>query len=288
MKNIQTFIWFNDQAEEAANLYTSTFPNSKKIGLMPGPGGKPMAVPVDLNGHQFILFNGGPQFHPTHGISFTVYCASSEEAEKIWNKLSDSANVMMPLAEYPWSKKYGWIEDKFGVSWQITTSEEKNPVTPSLLFAGNIQGKAEEAINLYTSQFPNSSINFIARYEPGEPGPEGQIKFASFTLNNQPYIAMDSGHPMDNTMTPGISFFINCETQEEVDHFWDGLSEGGHQDRCGWLQDRFGVSWQVVPIVLGQLLSDPDRTKAQNVMQAMLQMNKLIIRDLEEAAEVAV
>ena len=285
MQKIQTFIWFKDQAEEAAKLYTSGIKNSKIVSTMPGPGGKPMGVTVSLDGRELILFNGGPLYNPTASISFTLYCASEEEIDGVWKVLSDGGKVIMELAQYPWAKKYSWVEDKFGVSWQLTFSQERRPVTPSFLFNAAQQGKAEEAINLWTSQFPNSTINFISRYEAGEPGPLGQIKFCSFTLEGLDFIAMDSGHPMDVPFTPGISMFINCQAQDEVDHLWDKLAEGGRHDRCGWLQDKFGVSWQVVPTELGRLLGDKDPAKAGRVMQAMLKMTKLDIQALQDAAD---
>jgi predicted 3-demethylubiquinone-9 3-methyltransferase (glyoxalase superfamily) len=285
MQKIQTFLWLNDQAVEASKLYLSAFNNSKIISTMPGPGGNPMGVTVELDGREFILFNGGPMFRPTHSISFTAFCGSESEIEEVWNKLSDGGKVMMELNKYPWAEKYGWVEDKFGVSWQLTFTDRKQPITPSLLFSGAQQGRAEEAVNLYTSKFKNSNINIIARYEEGEPGPKGQIKFSSFSLDGQGFIAMDSGRPMDVPFTPGISFFINCETQDQVDYYWESLGDGGRFDRCGWLQDKFGVSWQVIPTALGKALSNSDPMKAGRAMQAMLKMDKIIIADIEAAVE---
>jgi len=283
MQKIQTFIWLNDQAEEAADLYTSVFKNSKVISTMPGPGGKPMGVTVELDGREFILFNGGPYYQPMDSISFTVYCESDNEIDSLWKALSNSGKILMDIAKYPWAEKYGWVEDKFGVNWQLTLSQEEKPVTPSFLFNGAQQGKAEEAINFWTSQFPNSSLNFISRYEAGEPGPLDQIKFASFKLDGLDFIAMDSGHPMNEPFTPGISMFINCNTQQEVDSLWEKLSEGGRKDRCGWLQDKYGVSWQVVPTLLGRLLGDKDPVKSGRAMQAMLKMTKLDMNTLQVA-----
>src|SRR5947207_1462122 len=213
MQKIQTFIWFNDQAEEAAKLYTSAIKNSKIVSTMPGPGGKPMGVTIELNGREFIAFNGGPHYQPADSISFTTYCASEKEIDALWKVLSDGGKVMLELTKYPWAEKYGWCEDKFGVNWQLTLSGEKKPVTPSFLFSGAQQGKAEEAINFWTSQFPNSSIDLISRYEAGEPGPLGQLKFSAFKLEGLDFIAMDSGHPMDEPFTPGISMFANCTSQ---------------------------------------------------------------------------
>ncbi len=276
-------MWFSDQAEEAANFYTSIFKNSKIISTMPGPGGKPMGVTVELAGTQFILFNGGPQYHLTPSISFSAYFLTEAEVDNAWEVLSDGGEIRMELDKYPFSEKYGWVEDKFGVNWQVSLWKESRPVTPAFLFSGSQQGKAEEAMKLWTAQFPNSSIAMTARYENGDSGPEGQVKFGLFTLNGQPFAAMDSGRPMDIPFTPGISIFVNCESQPEVDNFWDKLSEGGRTDRCGWLTDKFGITWQVVPTILGKVLGDPDRTKANRAMEAMLKMTKLDIAELQRA-----
>jgi predicted 3-demethylubiquinone-9 3-methyltransferase (glyoxalase superfamily) len=287
MQKIQTFLWFNDQAEEAANLYTSIFKDAKTVNTMPGPGGKPMGVTVELAGSQFILFNGGPQYHPTPAISFFVQCETPEEVQGLWDALSQGGKAMMPLDKYAWSEKYGWVEDKFGVSWQVSLSGKPQSIAPTFMYTGDQQGRCEEAINFYVAQFPSSSIDHIARYEPEEPGPTGQIKHAGFVINGQGFSAMDAHMPSPTPFTPGISMFVNVEAQAEVDQLWDKLGEGGRYDRCGWLQDKFGVSWQIVPTALGRLLRDKDRKKAGQVMQAMLKMNKLDIAGLQKAYDEA-
>jgi predicted 3-demethylubiquinone-9 3-methyltransferase (glyoxalase superfamily) len=152
-------------------------------------------------------------------------------------------------------------------------------ITPFLWF----DGKAEEAAKFYTSIFKNSKLGQIRRYGDAGPGPKGSVLTASFEIEGQEFVALNGGPQF--TFTPAISFFVNCETQEEVDEFWDKLSEGGKKNRCGWLQDKFGVSWQIVPTALGKLLSDPDPEKSSRVMRAMLQMDKLDIRVLQEAYE---
>lgn len=152
-------------------------------------------------------------------------------------------------------------------------------ITPFLWF----DGKAEEAANFYTSIFKNSKLGQIRRYGDAGPGPKGSVLTASFAIEGQEFVALNGGPQF--TFTPAISFFVNCETQEEVDEFWDKLSEGGKKNRCGWLQDKFGVSWQIVPTALGKLLGDPDPEKSSRVMRAMLQMEKLDIRGLQEAYE---
>lgn len=152
-------------------------------------------------------------------------------------------------------------------------------ITPFLWF----DGRAEEAANFYTSIFKNSKIGTISRYGEGGPGPKGSAMSATFQLEGQEFIALNGG-PQYN-FTPAISFFIHCETQEEVDHYWDKLSEGGRTVQCGWLQDKFGLSWQVVPTILFKLLNDKDPAKSKRVMQAMLKMIKLDIQGLKDAYE---
>lgn len=150
-------------------------------------------------------------------------------------------------------------------------------ITPFLWF----DGKAEEAVNFYVSIFKKSKIGKIGRYGEGGPGPAGTVMSVTFELNGQEFFALNGGPQF--TFTPAISFFVNCETQEEVDDFWEKLSEGGRKDRCGWLQDKYGLSWQIVPSVLGKLLHSEDAAKAKRVMQAMLQMDKLDIKRLQQA-----
>jgi predicted 3-demethylubiquinone-9 3-methyltransferase (glyoxalase superfamily) len=141
--------------------------------------------------------------------------------------------------------------------------------------------KAEEAANFYVSLFKNSKIETISHYGEGSPRPKGTVLTVTFQLDGQQFMALNGGPHY--TFTPAISLLVNCETQEEVDRLWEKLLEGGKPSRCGWLQDRYGLSWQIVPTVLGKLMSDPDREKANRVMQAMLQMDKLDIRKLEQA-----
>jgi predicted 3-demethylubiquinone-9 3-methyltransferase (glyoxalase superfamily) len=152
-------------------------------------------------------------------------------------------------------------------------------ITPFLWF----DGKAEEAMNFYVSIFKNSKVGSVNRYGDAGPGPKGSVMSATFTIEGQEFMALNGG-PMFQ-FTPAISFFVNCETQDEVDQLWDKLSAGGEKNRCGWLRDKFGVSWQIIPTVLGKLLGDKDRARANRVMQAMLQMDKIDIAKLKQAYE---
>jgi predicted 3-demethylubiquinone-9 3-methyltransferase (glyoxalase superfamily) len=152
-------------------------------------------------------------------------------------------------------------------------------ITPFLWF----DGKAEEAMNFYVSIFKNSKIGSVARYGEAGPGPKGTVMTAVFELNGQEFIALNGGPHFK--FTEAISFVVNCETQEEVDEFWEKLSEGGEKSRCGWLKDKYGLSWQVVPTVLGKLMQDKDPEKSKRVMEAMLQMDKIDIKTLKQAYE---
>jgi predicted 3-demethylubiquinone-9 3-methyltransferase (glyoxalase superfamily) len=151
-------------------------------------------------------------------------------------------------------------------------------ITPCLWF----DTEAEDAARFYTSVFPNSRIVDVARYGPAAPRPEGMVMTATFELDGKRFVAVNGGPNF--TFNEAISFQVSCENQDEVDRYWDTLSEGGEPGPCGWLKDRFGVSWQVIPTVLSELLGDPDREKSERVMQAMLNMQKLEIDVLERAA----
>jgi predicted 3-demethylubiquinone-9 3-methyltransferase (glyoxalase superfamily) len=150
-------------------------------------------------------------------------------------------------------------------------------ITPFLWF----DGKAEEAANFYTSIFKNSKIGDIRRYGEAGPGPAGTVMSASFELDGQEFIALNGGPQF--TFSPAISFFVNCKTQEEVDELWEKLSAGGEKIQCGWLKDKYGLSWQIIPDALGKMLSDPDPQKSQRVMKAMMQMKKIDIKGLKQA-----
>jgi predicted 3-demethylubiquinone-9 3-methyltransferase (glyoxalase superfamily) len=150
-------------------------------------------------------------------------------------------------------------------------------ITPFLWF----DGKAEEAMNFYVSIFKNSKVVSVSRYGEGGPGPKGTVMSATFQLDGQEFMALNAG-PLF-TFSPAISFFVNCEMQQEVDELWEKLSAGGTRERCGWLKDKYGLSWQIIPSVLGKMLHDKDAKKAKRVMEAMLQMNKLDINGLQQA-----
>jgi predicted 3-demethylubiquinone-9 3-methyltransferase (glyoxalase superfamily) len=159
----------------------------------------------------------------------------------------------------------------------MSISKRAQKITPFLWFDNN----AEEAMNFYTSIFKNSKIGGLTRYGEAGPGPKGTVMTGTFVLEGQEFIVLNGG-PLFK-FTEAISFVIDCQSQEEVDHFWNKLSEGGQKSRCGWLKDKFGLSWQVVPSILSQLLGDKDPQKAKRVMNAMMKMDKIVIKDLKNA-----
>ena len=191
----------------------------------------------------------------------------------------------MALDKYPFSEKYGWLEDKFGVSWQIMIAacEIEQKIIPSLMFTNN-SGKAEEAINFYTSVFNDAKPGNFFRYEDGQaPDKDSKIAYADFTLEGQIFAAMDGGHMHDFSFNEAVSFVVNCDAQKEIDYFWEKLSAIPQAEMCGWLKDKYGLSWQVVPAKLGELLSSKESGKSQRVMQKVLQIKKLDIAELESA-----
>ncbi len=289
MQKITPFLWFNDNAEVAIRTYTAIFKNSK-IGRLsrygeagPGKKGTVMTGTFQLAGREFMALNGGPTFKFTPAISFFVNCETEQEVDLAWKELSVGGQVLMELNSYPWSRKYGWLNDRFGVSWQLTLAGSAQKISPMIMFVGKQSGKAEEAIKFYTSIFKNSRVDAIEKYGKGTPQPEGAVMHARFSLEREDFMAMDGGVNHAFTFTPAISHFVSCTTQEEVDIFWEKLSAGGKTGQCGWLEDRYGVSWQIVPTALGEMMQDKDPEKVTRVTKAMLQMKKLDIEELVRA-----
>ncbi len=301
-QKITSFLWFNDQAEEAARFYTSVFRDSEMgaVARYPEAGpeaaggdargpepGSVMTVAFRLTGHDFTALNGGPHFTFTPAISFFAIGDTVGEVDEMWSALSDGGTALMPLNAYPFSPKYGWIQDRYGVSWQVMLAEEevRQSIFPSLMFTGDVCGKAEEAIGFYTSVFDDARPLAIHRYGPGrEPDAADAVMFADFVLEGRLFAAMDSAQDHGFTFNEAVSFVVHCASQEEVDHYWERLSAVPGAEQCGWLKDRYGVSWQIVPSALTELLSDPDPERAGRVMDAMLRMKKIDIAGLRAAA----
>ncbi len=246
-------------------------------------------VTVDLRGREFTLMSAGPLFKFTPAVSFLVACSTTQEVDALWGRLIEGGSPLMDLGGYPLSERYGWVQDRYGLSWQIMfmgDRETTQSIVPTLMFADGQCGKAEEAITTYASVFRDSAVGDIVRYGRGEkPDREGTIKHAAFTLEGQQFAAMDSARVHDFGFNEAISFAVRCDTQEEIDHYWERLSADPAAEQCGWLKDRYGLSWQAVPTVLEQMLSAGDEAKAARVTEAFLKMKKFNIARLEEAYE---
>lgn len=290
MQKIVPHLWFDKEGNEAAEFYISLFNDSKiknKTVLNNTPSGTAELLTIELAGQDFMLISAGPYFKFTPAVSFLISCNSIKEVEELWEKLIVGGSELMPLGSYPFSEKYGWLADRFGLSWQVMfTGEEEitQKITPMLMFVGDNCGKADEAINYYSSTFKNSKIDNIQRY--GEnPGPDKPdfVKRAEFTLENQKFWAMDSAYNHEFAFNEAISFLINCDTQEEIDYYWEKLSRVPEAEACGWVKDSYGLSWQINPSIMEELLNDKDQEKVKRVTEAFLKMKKFDIKKLKKA-----
>jgi predicted 3-demethylubiquinone-9 3-methyltransferase (glyoxalase superfamily) len=297
VQKIVPHFWFDKGAKEAAEFYCSFFPDSKVTSvttLHDTPSGDVDTVSFELWGQKFMGIGAGPLFKFNPSISFFVNFDPSreenarEKLDAMWQKLSEGGNALMPLDKYPFSEWYGWIEDKYGISWQLILTDPdgdpRPPIVPSLMFVGDVCGKAEEAINFYLSVFKNSKKGIIARYPKGmEPDQEGTLMFSDFILENQWFAAMDGAHEHKFSFNEAISLMVYCDTQEEIDGYWEKLSAVPEAEQCGWLKDRYGVSWQIVPTAMDEMMSQGTPEQMRRVTEAFLAMKKFDLAELQKA-----
>lgn len=274
--NLYPCLWFDGKAKEAAEFYSGIFPNAKISST------NPIVTMLEIFGQPIMCLNGGPQFTPNPSVSFFINCNHKEEADQIWNQLAIDAKIMMPLNKYEWSEYYGFLQDKFGFSWQIITgdfSDADQKIVPCFLFTDAKFGQSLDAISFYTKVFSNSKIESETFYSENEMPQKGIVKHARMLLDGHEFRAMDGPGNHGFAFNEAISFVINCDTQAQIDFFWNTFtSDGGQESMCGWCKDKFGVWWQVVPSMLGKLMSHPE--KGQQVMQAFLKMKKFDIEAL--------
>lgn len=290
-------LWFESRAEEAVNFYVSLFSGSKlghtskydeATAEVSGQTlDSVMNIEFEIAGQKFSAINGGRAFKFTPAISFLVSCASEEEINYLYENLSRDGNVLMELAKYPFADKYAWVSDRFGVSWQLALSKTPQKIIPVLMFTGERYGQAKDAIEFYVDIFKHrgeeSEIKDIAYYDAKGEGDKGKVSQGAFVLAREEFIAMDSGEAHKFNFTPAVSFLIDCKNQEEINYFWEKFRLAGKPGQCGWVEDKFGISWQIVPSVLGELMADVDRAAVERVTLAMLQMNKFNIEGLKKA-----
>ena len=293
-------IWCNGNAEEAGAFYAEVLPGTTtevearypEEGLLEfqlDMAGKALTVGVDIGGTRLRLINAGDEFRPNPSISFFLnfdpldYAGDPEAArdalDRVWSSLADGGKVLMPRGEYPFSAQYGWVEDRYGVSWQLMlTRPEGDPrpfVIPSLMFCGAVQNRAEEAAICYVRLFePDAELGNLVPYgRQTGPASAEALMFGEFRIGDQWFAVMDSGVEQDQPFTCGVSLEVACADQEEIDRLWSALSWVPEAEQCGWLQDPFGVSWQIVPANMEELMARP------GAYGRMMQMKKLVIAD---------
>jgi len=295
--NVVSCLWFDKNAAEAAEFYVRALPGGRidKTAHSPesvdtpsgAPRGSVLTVAFEAGGRAFIAVNGGPHFKPTPSISFFVELDSAAEVDRVASALADGGQALMPVGSYPWSERYGWVQDRYGFTWQIMLARAPGAgpqIFPCLMFSDAQHKRAEEAMRRYVEIFPGSELGAIARYEAGE-GDVGTVKHGRFKLAGQLFAAMDSHVPHGFAFNEAISFQVMCKDQAEVDRYWMELSAGGSESRCGWLKDRFGLSWQIVPVDMPRWMTSGDAAARDRTFQAMLPMKKLDIATLARAFE---
>ena len=296
-QKIVPHLWFDKEAKEAAKFYVSAFGEDSKVTnvatIVDTPSGDVDVVTYSLLGYEFTAFSAGSMFKINPSVSFFVNFDPSKrpdalaELNDLWRSLAEDGTVFMPLDTYPFSERYGWVQDRYGVSWQLIISnpagDARPAILPSLMFTEQMCGKAEEARHFYTSIFKDSDKGIIARYGSDQvPDKEGTVMYEDFMLCGQWFTAMDSARMHSFSFNEAISFAVNCDTQEELDFFWTELSAHPESEQCGWIKDKYGLSWQIVPTRMGELMGGTPKQR-NRVTQAFLSMKKIDIASLERA-----
>lgn len=287
-------LWFDGNAKEAVDFYISVIPDTKVITTSHYPkseedgladfqldlAGKVLTVDFEMMGFRFVAINAGPEFTPNPSISFFITLDSKAEMDELWGKLVDGGKELMALGKYPFSEYYGWVQDKYNVSWQLILNNPEGDmrpkVIPSLLFVKEKSGKTKEARDFYLSVFKDTQEGMTADFEEDTKvgQKKGDVMFSDFMLGGVWFAAMDGGDPHEFDFSEGISLSIACKDQDEIDYYWEKLiANGGEESMCGWLKDKYGVSWQVVPANMEALMKKPDAFKT------MMKQKKIVIAE---------
>lgn len=296
-QKITPSLWFEGNADEAIQFYADAFggevlsvdhyPTSAEEGLADFQlelAGKMLSAVFRLGDLKFMAINAGPEFKPTPAMSFMVNFDPSrdeqarEHLDTLWEKLIDGGTALMPLDTYEFSQHYGWVQDKYGFSWQLILTDpdgEPRPfIIPSLMFGAAVQNKASEAVDFYTSVFANSEKGMQYSYgQPTGPATAESLMFSDFTLAGQWFTANDSGAEQDFTFNEAVSLEVSCKDQAEIDELWSKLSAVPDAEQCGWCKDKYGVSWQIVPENMSELMKKPGAYKT------MMNQHKIVIAE---------
>jgi predicted 3-demethylubiquinone-9 3-methyltransferase (glyoxalase superfamily) len=297
MQKIVPHLWYDGVAEEAARRYVELVPGSRlgpvvrygKAGhdTHGQPEGAVMTQEFELAGTRLVGLNGGPHFRFTPAISLFVTLERRDDVDRAWAGLLDGGEALMPLDAYPWAPRYGWVKDRWGLTWQIAQGDPARSgraVVPSLMFVGDRAGQAEAAMEAWVGLFPGSEIEGVLRHDGDGPDAAGTVKHAQFRLGAETFMAMDSAGPHAFDFNEAVSLAIMCADQAEIDRAWSALSAVPESEVCGWLKDRFGVSWQVVHRDTARMLGDAHRARADRVMEALLAMGKIDVAALQAAS----
>jgi predicted 3-demethylubiquinone-9 3-methyltransferase (glyoxalase superfamily) len=289
MGKIGIHLWLDREARAAAELYVSLMAESRiqsVTTLRNTPSGDTELVAFEVGGQPFMAISAGPLFQPNPAISFHLRYATAGEVDEAWAKLAPGGKTLMPLDRYPFSARYGWIEDRYGFSWQLVQMPDvEQRVMPALMFVGPVCGRAEEAMTFYSGVFESPAPQIRMRYGVNDaPDKAGTVRFGTFTLRGQVFGAMDSARAHRFGFNEAISLMVACETQAEIDYYWEALAADPNAGQCGWLKDKFGVSWQVTPAGLAEMMRG-DAARAGRVTQAFLKMKKFDVAALRRAYE---
>lgn len=285
MTKFSPCLWFDGKVAEVANFYVNAFENSRigrtdyYVDSEHQPEGFILAIALTLADQEVILLNGGPEFSFTPAISLFVECETEAQINQLWEKLSQNGQVLMEYGRYPFSEKYGWLEDQYGVSWQLILSGTTQSITPSFLFTGKQFGKAETAMNQWIEVFGEGKIDYI------EKNSDGSVLQALFTMHGQPFRVMDSSEDHQFTFSMATSFYVYCKDQNEIDRLWHVVTTKGKEWPCGWMEDEYGVCWQMVTKEMEELFDYEDCERSYRVMQELYKMKKIDIAALRKAYE---
>lgn len=274
MDKIYPCLWFDSQAEEASRYYTSLFKNSSVNETMyymdneHKPEGSILTIDFTIAGQRFLALNGGPEFTFTPAISFWVDCETQAELTALWEAFSQEGQVRMPLQEYPFSEYFGWVEDRYGLSWQLNLAKGPQHITPAIMFANENAGKAKAAMEKWMSLFDDSHVMEEIKVKD-------LLHQGVFTLAGQTFRVMDVAEKQDFGFTMATSFCVDCDDQAEIDFLWEKLTQGGKEWPCGWAEDAYGVAWQITPANWNELADDSYPERAQAVFKEMYTMKKL-------------
>ncbi len=273
-------VWCHGNAREMAEFYLGVFKNSRVLEENFG------TVLLEIEGKQLRLLNGGNEYQPNPSISLMLRFDEVDGVDEICQQLAEGGKLVLAPGQYSWSERYCWLNDKYGVSWQILVKKYEGiypGITHVLMFMGENFGKAYEAIQFYLSVFKDSSLELLTFYGEGQGESEEVVEHGELMIGDSHFIFMDTSVDQEYNFSPGLSLMVNCKTQADIDYYWQALSAGGGSEgQCGWLEDKFHLSWQVTPEKMASYFANPATSPA--VAGALMPMRKIDMAALEAAA----